>query len=111
MHQRTGKVLADELEVPRTFLGRGVGLMFRRALQPGTGMWINPCNGIHMMGMNFPIDAVFLDRDLRVKKVYPSLPAWYGVVWVEWGAHSVLELPARSTAALDLVPGDQIAIS
>jgi len=111
VHQRTGKVVAEELEVPRTFWGRGVGLMFRSTLRPGTGMWINPCNGIHMMGMNFAIDAVFLDRENRVKKVYPSLPAWYGVVWVEWGAHSVLELPAGSTATLGLQAGDEIAIS
>src|SRR5229473_1164887 len=68
----------------------------------GNGMWIVPCNGIHMLGMNFAIDAVFLDRTFRVKKVYPRLPAWYGVVWIEWGAHSVLELPAGSTQNLGL---------
>jgi len=110
VHQPSGKVLAEELEVPRTFLGRGLGLMFRSPLRPGTGMWINPCNGIHMMFMNFAIDAVFLDRTLRVKKVYPKLPAWYGVVWIEWGAHSVLELPPGSTKEIALSPGDEIAI-
>lgn len=110
VHERTGKVLAEELEVPRTFLGRGAGLMFRRALRPGTGMWINPCNGIHMMFMNFAIDAVFLDRTFRVKKVYPRLPRWYGVVWIEWGASSVLELPAGSTKDCGLQPGDEVAI-
>ena len=109
-HAPSGTVLANELEVPRTFVGRGVGLMFRRALAPGTGMWINPCNGIHMMFMNFPIDAVFLDGGNRVKKVYRRLPAWYGVVWIEWGAHSVLELPPGSTAAIELRSGDQVDI-
>jgi uncharacterized membrane protein (UPF0127 family) len=109
-HAPTGTVLAGELDVPRTMFGRGVGLMFRRSLAPGTGMWINPCNGIHMMFMNFPIDAVFLDRSNRVKKVYRRLPAWYGVVWIEWGAHSVLELPPGSTAGLDLKKGDQVDI-
>ena len=109
-HMRTGKVLADRLEVPRTFIGRGVGLMFRRRLEPGTGMWINPCNGIHMMFMNFPIDAVFLDRTHRVVKVYPKLAAWYGVVWIEWGADSVIELPAGSTASIGLQRGDDISI-
>ena len=103
-------MLAEELEVPRTFIGRGVGLMFRHRLEPGHGMWISPCNGIHMMFMNFAIDAVFLDRNERVKKVYPRLPAWWGVVWVEWGAHSVLELPPGSTAALDLKVGDRILL-
>lgn len=110
MHERSGKVLAAELEVPGTFLGRGLGLMFRSTLEPGHGMWLLPCNGIHMMFMNFAIDAVFLDTKERVKKVYRKLPAWYGIVVLEWGAHSVLELPPGSTADVDLQPGDQILI-
>jgi uncharacterized protein len=109
-HVRTGKFLAEDLEVQRSMLGRTAGLMFRRRLAPGAGMWIVPCNGIHMMFMNFAIDAVFLDRQNRVKKVYPRLPAWWGVVWIEWGAHSVLELPAGSTASIGLQPGDEISI-
>jgi uncharacterized membrane protein (UPF0127 family) len=112
VHERTGKVLADQLEVPRTFVGRGIGLMFRSRLDPGRGMWINPCEGgsIHMLFMRFAIDAVFLDRQERVKKVIPNLPAWYGVVWLVWGAQSVLELPAGSTAEIDLKQGDQILL-
>lgn len=111
VHERTGKVLAEQLDMPGTFMGRGIGLMFRRTLEPGRGMWINPCNGIHMMFMRFAIDAVFLDSKERVKKVYRKLPAWWGVVWLEWGAHSVLELPPGSTADIDLRRGDQVLIS
>lgn len=111
VHERSGKVLAESLEMPATMFGRGLGLMFRKRLDPGRGMWINPCSGIHMMFMNFPIDAVFLDSRERVKKVYRKLPAWYGVVWWEIGAHSVLELPAGSTSEVDLQKGDQIVIS
>ncbi len=110
MHERTGQVLAEELETPLTMFGRGLGLMFRKTLAPGRGMWINPCSGIHMMFMNFPIDAVFLDGRERVKKVYRKLPPWYGVVWWEIGAHSVLELPPGSTSGIDLAQGDQIII-
>src|SRR5260370_16322669 len=96
VHLRTGNVLAEELEVPRTFMGRGIGLMFRGSLRPGTGMWIVPCNGIHMLGMNFAIDAVFLDRTSRVKKVYPRLPAWNAAVWTAWAAHTVPHPPPPS---------------
>jgi uncharacterized membrane protein (UPF0127 family) len=110
IHERSGKVLADDLERPATIFGRGLGLMFRKTLEPGRGMWISPCSGIHMMFMNFPIDAVFLDSKERVKKVYRKLPRWYGVVWWEIGAYSVLELPPGSTAGIDLQKGDQIVI-
>jgi len=103
-------VLAEELETPRTMFGRGLGLMFRKTLDPGRGMWLIPCSSIHMLFMSFPIDAVFLDSRERVKKVYRNLPAWYGVVWWEIGARSVLELPPGSTAAIDLQRGDQIIV-
>jgi uncharacterized membrane protein (UPF0127 family) len=110
VHEKTGKVLAEELEVERSFIGRTAGLMFRSRLDPGHGMWIIPCNGIHMMFMKFAIDAVFLDRKERVKKVFRKLPAWWGVVWFVWGAESVLELPPGSTTDVDLRPGDQILL-
>ena len=64
-----------------------------------------------MLCMNIAIDAVFLDRQNRVKKVFPRLPAWWGVVWFVWGAHSVLELPAGSTQDLGLQRGDEITIA
>lgn len=110
MHVRTGKALAEQLEVARNYFARAFGLMFRRSLEPGHGMWIVPCNGITMLFMRFPIDAVFLDRQERVKKVYTKLPPWWGTVWLVLGAHSVLELPSGSTADLGLMPGDQINI-
>ena len=111
VHERTGKVLAEDLERATSLVALTAGLMFRRTLEPGRGLWLIPCNGIHMMFMRFPIDAVFLDRTERVRKVYRNLPPWYGVVWLVWGAHSVLELPAGSTAGVDLQRGDQIFIS
>ena len=36
--------------------------MGRPALDPGAGLWLTGTNGIHMMFMRFPIDAVFLGR-------------------------------------------------
>lgn len=106
---RTGKVLVDRLMVPKTFIGRGLGLMFRRRLDAGQGMWITPCNGIHMFFMNFALDVVFLDRQDRVKKVYQRLGRWR-VVPLVWGAHSVLELPAGSLQALGLERGEQLTV-
>ncbi|GAC1654348.1 MAG: DUF192 domain-containing protein [Candidatus Dormibacteraceae bacterium] len=106
----TGKILADRLERPRTFIGRGTGLMLRPPLEPGQGMLIEPCNGIHMLFMRSAIDALFLDRRDRVKKVYRRVPPWYGVVWIVFGAAKVVELPPGSLDGLDLPPGEQMEI-
>jgi uncharacterized protein len=109
LHPRTGRVLAERLQVPRTFAGRGLGLMFRRRLGEGEGMWIQPCNGIHMFGMRFAIDAVFLDRRLRVVRVVPRLRPWRMVPLVLL-AHSVVELPAGIAESAGLKLGEMLAV-
>lgn len=109
LHPRTGRVLAERLLVPRTFIGRGVGLMFRRPLQPGAGMWIAPCSGIHTFFMRFAIDAVFVDRRLRIVRVRLGLRPWRLVPLV-LGGHSVIELPAGTLAGLRLERGEALAV-
>ena len=107
LETRGGTVIAQRVERPRTPIGRGLGLMFRRQLPPGHAMWIEPCNGIHMFWMNFAIDAVFFDRRRRVVRVYRHLGRWR-VVPLVMGAHGVLELPAGALSGLVLEPGDQL---
>lgn len=109
VHPRSGRVLAERLLVPRTFLGRGLGLMFRPRLDPGLGMWICPCSGIHMFFMNFALDVVFLDGQQRVVRTYPRLGRWRVVPLVA-GAHSVVELPAGTLEGLQLPRGEQLWI-
>jgi uncharacterized membrane protein (UPF0127 family) len=109
VHPRSGRVLAEPLQVPRSFVGRGLGLMFRRELPAGEGVWITPCNGIHMFFMRFPIDAVFVDRRLRVVRVCAALRPWR-VVPLVLRAHSVLELGAGAVDGLDLERGEPLLI-
>ena len=108
VHPATGRVLAERLEVPRTFIGRGLGLMFRRSVEPGTGMWLKT-NGIHMFFMRFPIDALFLDRQERVRRVYRGLKPWR-IVPLVWGAYGVAELPAGTLDGLDHPRGEQLRL-
>jgi uncharacterized protein len=108
-HPRSGRVLAERLRVPRGAFGRGLGLMLRRELPAGEGMWITPCNGIHMFLMRFAIDAVFLDRRLRVVRVCAGLRPWR-VVPLVLRAHSVVELPAGTVAGLGLERGEPLSI-
>ncbi|MBO0702603.1 MAG: DUF192 domain-containing protein, partial [Candidatus Dormibacteraeota bacterium] len=75
-HEPTGEDVAGRLEEAADFLGRGVGLLGRDALEPGTGLWIHPCKSIHTFGMRFSIDAVFLDRRHRVVRVVAGLRPW-----------------------------------
>ena len=93
-----------------------MGLMGRAPLAPDAGLWLPDSNGIHMMFMRFPIDAVFVDREdadgggRRVISVNRSLRAWTGLVPLVRGAHGVLELPVGTIERTGTVVGDVIAL-
>ena len=76
-------------------------------LQPGEGLWIFPTQAIHTFGMKFPIDVVFLDSKLRVKRIYHRMPPRRLTTFV-WRAKSVLELPSGSVASSGTAVGDQL---
>jgi len=110
-----GAALAAPLESADGFWARFIGLMGRPRLGDGAGLWIPGANGIHMMFMRFPIDAVFLgkraaDGARPVVAVRASLPAWTGLVPLVRGADGVLELPAGTAARTGTVAGDLVRL-
>jgi uncharacterized protein len=112
-----GTVLAERLENGASFWAKFMGLMGRPALPAGTGLWLPDENGIHMLFMRFPIDAVFVSApaggpagNRRVLSARRALPAWRGVVWRVGGAKGVLELPVGTIDATGTAPGDEITI-
>lgn len=89
------------------FSSRLKGLMFRKRPLEEEGLWIIPCNSIHMFFMNFPIDVAFLDREQKVIKLVADLQPWKITSPVKQ-AHSVLELPAGSIKLLGIKEGQII---
>src|ERR671936_62298 len=84
------------------------GLLGRTGLEPGEGLLLRPASSIHMFFMRFAIDAVFLDRELVVRKVVPDLKPWR--VAFRAGAKAVLELPAGEAARRELRAGDRLEL-
>lgn len=101
--------LATHLEVAESSARRSKGLLGRKALEPGGGLWIKPCEAVHTIGMQFPIDLVYLDRKHRVRKVRHSVPPWRLSACLV--AHSILELPAGTIHQTQTQPGDQLNIA
>ena len=92
-----------------------MGLMGRPSLAAGAGLWLPESNGIHMMFMRFPIDAVFVGREdasgsRPVLSVHLALRTWTGLVPLVRGAHGVLELPVGTIEASGTAVGDLIRI-
>ena len=108
--------LASDVEVAGSLWGKFKGLMGRDSLPAGAALWLPDSNGIHMMFMRFPIDAVFVGRPdaagaRPVLSLHRALRTWTGLVPLVRGAHGVLELPVGAIDASQTQVGDQIEIS
>lgn len=96
-NETRGTVLAERIEVGGSLWAKFWGLMGRRDLPTGNGLWLPGENGIHMFFMRFAIDAVFVGRSgpdgtRTVLSVHRALRPWTGIVPLVRGADGVLEL-------------------
>lgn len=110
-----GTALAPTLETASSLRAKFLGLMGRARLPDGHGLWLPASNGIHMMFMRFPIDAVFvgraeIDGTRVVRSVHRRLRPWVGLVPLVRGADGVLELPAGTIERTGTQVGDRIRI-
>jgi hypothetical protein len=102
-------VLADRLEVADSSAKRNKGLLGRKALPVGQGLWITPCESVHTFGMQFPIDLVYLDRQHRIRKVRSNVGPWR--ISACLSAHSVIELPSGTVRETQSKAGDCVEFS
>jgi uncharacterized protein len=101
--------LALNVTVADSVLSRLVGLLGKRSLEPGGGVWIVPCNSIHTIGMLFRIDVILVDRDLKVVGLHELLRP-FSVTSPNFRAESVLELPIHTIIGSKTEIGDQLVI-
>ncbi len=112
-----GTMVAARVEDGASFWAKFMGLMGRRSLPAGDGLWLPGENGIHMLFMRFAIDVLFVAPPTdgstgarRVLAVKRAIPPWRGVVWRVGGARGVLELPVGAIEASGTVVGDEVSI-
>jgi uncharacterized protein len=104
-----GTTVASAVEVADSGPSRNKGLLGRKGLEPGTGLWIVPCESVHTFFMQFPIDLIYLDRSLRIRKLRSAVPPWRlsGCL----SAFSVLELAPGAIRDSQCEPGDRLEMS
>lgn len=105
-----GRVLVEHVAVARGFAARGLGLMGRAPLPPGTGLLLRPCGEVHTFFMRFPLDLVFLDADDVVVRVVRHLRPWRMAFGGD-AARSVLEVSSGWMPADAVSTGDRISWS
>jgi uncharacterized membrane protein (UPF0127 family) len=104
-----GTLLGDRIDVADTSLSRFLGLIPKRGLNAGEGLWIKPSSGVHMFWMRFAIDVIGLDKQMRVVKIWRNLKPWR-MTSVSTKMHSALELPVGQIDAGEVQLGDVLEI-
>ena len=104
----TGQVVADRLHTAFDSASRRSGLLGQAAWPAGSALVIAPCQAVHTIGMRFPIDVLFVDRDGCVVKARGSLGPWR--MAAAWRAFAAIELAAGSVRDV-LRAGDQVRLA
>lgn len=86
------------------------GLLGRLAIENGEGLMLWPCRAVHMVGMKFPIDVVFLDRAGMVTELYPNLQPGEQVGAERAETYGAIELPTGVIAASGTCVGDELFV-
>jgi uncharacterized membrane protein (UPF0127 family) len=103
VNTRVDRELGTRIGMADSWLARLRGMLARPEPRMGEGLFLTPCSSVHMFGMRFPLDVVFLDGNGTVVAIYPSLAPGSRTRWHRNAAHA-LELRdgalARSGTAL-----------
>jgi uncharacterized membrane protein (UPF0127 family) len=132
VNQTQSKVLCPRCAVADNLLTRVRGLLGRTSLAEDEGLLIIPCPSIHMFGMKFSLDVVFLSKEnvvvdwvenIEPGKLYvaqtppeseacaPPIRPADATVWKKtYAPHAAIELAAGSIVRHGLQRFDHIAI-
>ena len=107
LRREDGRIICERVRVADTWVRRMRGALFRRTLPSDQGCVLRPSFSIHTMFMQFPIDVVFLDQDLKVLKISDSVRPFHTASCR--GAREVVELRAGECERRGLAVGDRVA--
>jgi uncharacterized protein len=103
-----GRIVCRDCTVADSIFTRAKGLLGRSGLGPDEGLLLQPANSVHTAFMRFPIDVVFLDRDLKVLDVAEAVPPWR--IKARRGSRAVLELAAGQAARQGITAADSLRL-
>jgi len=110
VNQTRGTTVGERVEIADTSLSRARGLLGRRGVSPGGGLWIMPSSGVHTVGMKFAIDVVGLDKGMRVVRLWHRLVP-FRMTSISFKTRSVMELAAGQIRECQIEIGDVLAVT
>jgi uncharacterized membrane protein (UPF0127 family) len=108
VNRSRGTLLGNHISLVDTWPGRLRGYLGRAEPQPGEGMLLVRCNAVHMFGLGFSLDLVFLNHGGDVVSTIEDLRPWKRTSRIA-DARFALELPTGVIAASRTRVGDRLA--
>ena len=103
-------VLGSGVAVADSWWTRVRGFLGRPAPEHGQGLLLSPCRAVHMVGMSYPLDVVFVGRTGQVVAAYSALKPLRRTKYHRTAEYA-LELPAGTILATHTQTGDQLTWS
>jgi uncharacterized protein len=108
VNQTRGTLLGSRVRLADDMASRVRGFLFRPPPAAGEGILLSPCKAVHMYGVRFPLDVVFISEQGQVVATYRDLAPWRRSAMHGSALHA-LELPAGSIRASGTLVGDVLS--
>lgn len=106
----SGTTVAGDVAVADNPYRRFMGLMGKRELKEGAGLYLKPCSSIHMFFMRIALDVVFVDADGQIVHICHSIKPWRMSCIVRH-AKAAIELPAGTMNRFGVKTGDVLQLT
>ncbi len=104
---REGEVILVKCDYDPSYAFRAKGLLGRENIGEGVGIFLSPCSSIHMFGMKFAIDVVFVNRRGKILRIYHSIKPWR-LSWIHLTALGAIEARAGWAESCSLSTGQKL---
>jgi uncharacterized membrane protein (UPF0127 family) len=110
VNETRGTILATDARFALDRRARTRGLLGRESLEHGEALVFPRCRQVHMFGMRFSIDVLFLDGEGVVVRAVGDLQPGRLSPWVR-SACTVVELPAGTLESTGTHKGDRVVFT
>lgn len=103
------RVIVEELRIASNLWARMKGLLGTKSIESHQGLWIHRCDSIHTFFMNYSIDCIFLDKNMKVVSIIENIQPGR-LILPQRKADSVVEVKGGQVARLDLTVGEELYV-
>jgi uncharacterized membrane protein (UPF0127 family) len=109
LNATTGEPIARKVRLAAHWRERLIGFLNRKYIHPDEGLWFPDCAVIHTVGMQAPLDIVFVDAENRVLRTLRNVARNRLFVACRQ-ASATIELGSGALDGCDVLVGDLITL-